>query len=61
MNKKEFMSAFMLNYLDILRESGITNMYGAVPFIEAQYPELSEKQAKELLGYWMKTFSERKK
>lgn len=60
MERKEFMSSFMLNYLDILRDSGKINMFEAVPYIKEQYPELSDKQARELLVYWMESFSERK-
>lgn len=46
-------------YLDYLRESGVTNMYGAVPFIRENFPEMSHKEARNLLMEWMKTFSER--
>jgi hypothetical protein len=48
-----------LLYLDRLRESGVTNMFGAVPFILLEFPDLNEKQAKQVLLYWMKTFSNR--
>lgn len=60
MEHKEFMSSYMLNYLDLLRESRVTNMWGAVPYIQNQYPKLSDKQAKELLFYWMESFAERR-
>ena len=48
-----------LDFLDVIRESGVTNMYGAVPYIIEEYPKLKESQAKEILVYWMKSFSER--
>jgi hypothetical protein len=48
-----------LRYLDQLRESGVTNMFGAVPYILLQFPDLSEQQAKQVLIHWMKTFSDR--
>ena len=48
-----------LEYLDDLRESGITNMYGARPYLMAEFPELSKAEAGAILTYWMKTFSER--
>jgi len=48
-------------YLDILRESGITNMFGAVPYLLEEFPELSEENARKVLKNWMKTFSERHK
>lgn len=47
-----------LVYLDQLRESGVTNMLGAGEYLEAQF-DLSKKEAKEILIYWMKTFGER--
>ena len=57
--RPEFVTEEHLEYLDDLRESGVTNMYGATPFIERRYPELTEKEARETLTYWMKTFSDR--
>ena len=48
-----------LLYLDRLRESGVTNMFGAVPFIIVEFPDLSEQQAKQVLIYWIKTFGDR--
>jgi hypothetical protein len=44
-----------LEYLDRLRESGVTNMYGAGPYIEQEFM-LSREDAKEILMYWMKSF-----
>jgi hypothetical protein len=57
--KPEYLTEEHLLYLDQLRESGVTNMFGAVPFIMLQFPDLSEQQAKKVLIYWMKTFSDR--
>ena len=48
-----------LEYLDDLRESGVTNMFGAGSYIEREYSELTGKEAKDILLYWMETFSER--
>ena len=48
-----------LIYLDNLRESGITNMYGATPFLQAEFSELAKTEARKILSYWMKTFTER--
>ena len=42
-------------YLDGLRESGITNMFGAAPYIQDEF-EVSKKEAKEFLSTWMKNF-----
>lgn len=48
-----------LRYLDNLRESGATNMFGARPWLMRAYPDLDEGQAAKVLTYWMATFSER--
>jgi hypothetical protein len=48
-----------LTYLDNLRSSGVTNMFGALPFLMEAFPGLSKKDATWVLGYWMQTFSER--
>lgn len=53
-----------LEYLDDLRESGVTNMFGAAPYLEEDFPELkdghtrpgSSPAAQAILSYWMKTF-----
>ena len=45
-----------LGYLDELRKSGETNMWGATAYLMAVYPELTRDQAGEVLIYWIKTF-----
>jgi uncharacterized protein YciI len=47
-----------LAFLDDLRESGETNMFGAGPFLMAQFA-VDRKTAREILGLWMKTYSAR--
>lgn len=47
-------------FLDDLRESGITNMWGAVPYLTEMYPELTYNKAKGILLEWIRTFGERK-
>lgn len=47
-----------VRYLDDLRESGATNMFGARPYLEEEFLGL-RRQAGAILSYWMKTFSER--
>ena len=47
-------------YLDELRESGETNMYGARPYLQDMFPELGDKDdAEAVLKEWMATFAER--
>lgn len=48
----------MLEYLDKLRTSGVTNMFGARPYIAGAFG-LSSAEASAVLTYWMRTFSER--
>ena len=45
-----------LDYLDALRESGKTNMFGARPYLVRKFPSLSPSEAGEILSHWMKTF-----
>lgn len=48
-----------LEFLDYLRESGITNMFGARPYLMNHFKRLTKEQAGEVVSYWMETFSER--
>jgi hypothetical protein len=57
--RPEIVSDDHLEFLDVLRESGITNMFGATPFLQEEYPELKPNEAKIILRYWMETFAER--
>ena len=50
-----------LEFLDRLRESGKTNMFGAAPFLQKRFPELAMSEASKVLAHWMETFSERHK
>lgn len=47
-----------LTYLDDLRESGATNMFGAGEWLEDEFG-LGKREARTVLEYWMKTFGER--
>jgi uncharacterized protein YciI len=44
-----------LEYLDDLRESGETNMFGAGPFVANAFG-LDSKEAREIVTYWMDSF-----
>lgn len=46
------------DYLEKLRQSGATNMYGAAPYLQEEFPELryDRDKAKEILLAWIKTF-----
>ena len=47
-----------LEYLDNLRESGSTNMFGAAPFVASHF-DLELRDARTILKYWMESFEER--
>jgi hypothetical protein len=49
-----------LEFLDKLRESGVTNMFGASPYLEREFG-LDRSTARSVLSNWMETFSERHK
>ena len=46
-----------LTYLDELRESGVTNMFGAGAYVERRFPELTKSEARMVLTYWMENFN----
>jgi len=48
----------VFEFLDGLRESGITNMYGAGSYLEDEF-RITRKESNSLLDEWMKTFAER--
>jgi hypothetical protein len=48
-----------LKYLDTLRETGVTNMYGARPWLQNAFQNLNDQQARDILFYWMRTFEVR--
>ena len=47
----------VLEFLNILRDSGATNMFGATPYIKDEF-ELDSKEAKRLLMLWMANFND---
>lgn len=50
----------VFSYLDTLRESGVTNMYGARPYVQERFG-FDKTKSGELLSKWMKTFEQRHK
>ena len=55
--RPEFVTNEHLAYLDDLRELGITNMFGAGPYLAKQF-DMSDKEARETLTFWMETFDQ---
>ena len=50
----------LFEYLDALRDSGVTNMFGAGPYLQEAFG-LSRWEAKDVVLAWMQTFRDRKK
>jgi len=48
----------VMDYLNELRDSGVTNMFGAVSYILNEFPELDKNEASRILSLWMKNFNE---
>jgi len=46
-------------FLDDLRDSGVTNMFGATPYLMEAFCNLSQDEAREVLKSWMRIFSDR--
>lgn len=42
-------------YLNELRESGVTNMFGAAPYLQQEFG-LTKYQARDILKQWMESF-----
>ncbi len=57
-DKKDEHLAEYFEYLDDLRESGVTNMYGAGVYLQDSF-DISKVRARKILTRWMETFSER--
>ena len=49
------------DYLERLHQSGETNMYGAVPYLQEEFPELryAPERARKILLAWFGTFREK--
>jgi len=54
-SKKEYNEEWIEYYqwLEDLRQSGITNMFGATPFLREAFPDID---AQRVLGSWMKNY-----
>jgi len=57
MKKPENCRDEQLDYLDDLRESGVTNMFGAGGYLQKEF-DIKASEALEILKYWMETFGE---
>jgi hypothetical protein len=57
--RADFIEDEHLYFLDELRITGATNMFGAGSYVQEEYPNLTKKEARDVLVYWMGTFEER--
>ena len=56
--RPEFVTDEHLRYLDVLRESVATNMFGAAPYLAKEFG-IDLSVARKILTYWTKTFGVR--
>jgi hypothetical protein len=42
--------------LEAIRRTGYTNMWGAAPYLQACYPWMTDKEAKEILLNWISNY-----
>lgn len=45
------------DYLERLRQSGVTNMFGACPYLERRF-KISHRDASNVLSKWMKNYED---
>ena len=57
-NRPQVVKEPHLDYLDNLRDSGATNMFGAAPYFMGAFPDVNRNEAREIILYWMKTFNQ---
>lgn len=58
--RPEIVTDEMLEYLDRLRKSGVTNMFGAGSYLRDEFG-MSKNDSHKVLGYWMDTFGQEKR
>lgn len=54
-NEEKYYKYF--DWIEKLRQSGVTNMYGAVPYIQNHFL-ISSEEATVLLAYWMNHYND---
>ena len=57
MKQPNFYNASHKKYLDNLKESGTTNMFGATSYLMEKF-DIDQTSAKEILKYWMFSYSD---
>lgn len=44
--------------LEGIRRTGVVNMWGAAPYLQACFPDISEKKATDILLSWIANYDE---
>jgi hypothetical protein len=55
--RPDYVTTENLEYLDDLRESGVTNMFGASVYLVSEFG-VSKGLSIKILSYWMKSFGD---
>jgi len=58
MNRPEIVKDEHLEYLDNLRESDTTNMFGSYSYLQNEFPGVSKVDAIDIVNYWIQTFGQ---
>ena len=56
MRKTTQLEEEVMNFLNLLRESGVTNMFGAGPYVEEEFG-IDKREARRILSLWMHNFN----
>ena len=57
MRKTTQLEEEVMNFLNLLRESGVTNMFGAGPYVEEEFG-IDKREARRILSLWMHNFND---
>ena len=44
-------------FLEELRQSGVTNMFGALPYLEREFPDMDKRRLKKLLMFYFQNYN----
>ena len=48
----------VFTFLEELRQSGVTNMFGALPYLEREFSDMDRKRLKELLMFYFQHYKD---
>ena len=46
-----------MEFLNLLRNTGVTNMFGSAPYVQVEFG-IEKKEARRLVSLWMSNFNE---